>query len=198
VAQYGWATSPLRRYVDLVNQRQLIAVAGGMTPPYSGNDADLYAVIQSFEARYASYAEFQQRMERYWCLRWVEQQPSRRFEAVVVRDELVRMARAPLYVRMPELPAMQLAPGRRIVVDLSETDLLELSVSARFIEFAPDASEETELVELEDPMDGVDEVPGPPEAEQAPGPSEAAADGDAAAQDAGGAGAADDAPAGGA
>jgi exoribonuclease-2 len=168
VAQYGWATSPLRRYVDLVNQRQLIAVAGGTPPPYQGNDADLYAVIQSFDARYAAYAEFQQRMERYWCLRWIDQQPSRRLEAVVVRDELVRMARAPLYVRMPELPAMQLAPGRRIVVDLGETDLLELSVAARFVEFAPEVSEETELVELEDPMDGVDEVPGPPEAERAP------------------------------
>ena len=27
VAQYAWATSPLRRYVDLVNQWQLIACA---------------------------------------------------------------------------------------------------------------------------------------------------------------------------
>jgi exoribonuclease-2 len=166
VAQYGWATSPLRRYVDLVNQRQLIAVCRGEPAPYTAQDADLFAVISAFDARYAAYADFQQRMERYWCLRWLGQQPGRRHEAVTIRDELVRLARAPLYLRMPELPAMGLAPGRRIVVELDEPDLLELSVAARFVEFATAAvADDAELVELEDPIDGVDEVPGPPAAE---------------------------------
>jgi exoribonuclease-2 len=167
VAQYGWTTSPLRRFVDLVNQRQVIAVARGEAPPFAPNDADLFAVISAFDARYGAYADFQQRMERYWCLRWIAQQPTRRLEAVVVREELVRLAAAPLYFRMPELPAMGLAPGRRIVVDVTDTDLLELSVSARFVEFAAEAVEDVELVELEDPMDGVDEVPGPPGIEAA-------------------------------
>lgn len=167
VAQYGWATSPLRRYVDLVNQRQLIAVARGEPAPYTSNDTELFSVISAFDTRYAAYAEFQQRMERYWCLRWIGQQPTARLEAVVVRDELVRLAQAPLYLRMPELPAMQLAAGRRIVVDLRDRDELELSVSARFVEFASEAPvDDVELVELEDPLDGVDEVPGPPEAER--------------------------------
>jgi exoribonuclease-2 len=167
VPQYGWATSPLRRYVDLVNQRQLIAVAVGQPAPYAANDADLFAVISAFDARYAAYAEFQQRMERYWCLRWIGQQPTRRLEAVVVRDELVRLARAPLYLRMPELPALGLGPGRRIVVEVLDTDALELSVSARFVEVAATPADDLEVVELEDPMDGVDEVPGPPAAEAA-------------------------------
>ena len=166
VAQYGWSTSPLRRYVDLVNQRQIVAAARGTAAPYAGNDADLFAVIQAFDARYASYADFQQRMERYWCLRWLGQQAATRFEAVVVRDELVRLAAAPLYLRLPELPAMGLAPGRRIVVEVLERDELELSVSARFVEFAAESvAADAELVELEDPIDGVDEVPGPPLAE---------------------------------
>ena len=166
VAQYVWATSPLRRYVDLVNQRQLVAIADGVAAPYAAGDADLFAVISAFDARYAAYADFQQRMERYWCLRWLGQQPSARLEAVVVRDELVRLARAPLYLRMPELPALGLAPGRRIVVDVVATDLLELSASVRFVEPAADAPPDAaELVELEDPLDGVDEVPGPPAVE---------------------------------
>jgi exoribonuclease-2 len=181
VAQYGWSTSPLRRYVDLVNQRQLVAVALGDAPPYAANDADLFAVISAFDARYAAYADFQQRMERYWCLRWLDRQPTRRQEAVVVRDELVRLAHAPLYLRMPELPSMGLAPGRRIVVELDEPDLLELSVPARFVEFAAAPADYAELVELEDPIDGIDEVPGPPAVELAAideaGAAEAAADG---------------------
>jgi exoribonuclease-2 len=167
VAQYGWATSPLRRYVDLVNQRQLIAVARGEAPPYAPNDTDLFSVISAFDTRYAAYADFQQRMERYWCLRWVAQQPGARFEAVVVRDELVRLAQAPLYIRIPELPAMSLAAGRRIVVDIVDRDELDLSVSARFVECAAvqAAADDAVLVELEDPLDGVDEVPGPPQVE---------------------------------
>jgi exoribonuclease-2 len=187
VAQYGWSTSPLRRYVDLVNQRQLVAVTLGDAPPYAQNDADLFAVISSFDARYAAYADFQQRMERYWCLRWIGQQPTRRQEAVVIRDELVRLARAPLYLRMPELPAMGLAPGRRIVVELDEPDLLELSVPARFVELAAAPVDDVEVVELEDPIDGVDEVPGPPAAELA-----GCADGDAGESTADGADPADE------
>jgi exoribonuclease-2 len=190
VAQYGWATSPLRRYVDLVNQRQLIAVARGEAPPYAPNDTDLFSVISAFDTRYAAYAEFQQRMERYWCLRWVAQQPGARFEAVVVRDELVRLAPAPLYIRIPELPAMGLAAGRRIVVDIVDRDELDLSVSARFVEFAAQAvADDAVLVELEDPLDGVDEVPGPPQAE-----ADALARGDDAADDAAGSDASDAAP----
>ena len=71
VAQYIWSTSPLRRYVDLTNQRQLLAVLAGEPPPYPPNDADLFSVISAFDARYAAYVEFQTRMARDWCLRWV-------------------------------------------------------------------------------------------------------------------------------
>jgi exoribonuclease II len=157
VPQYCWATSPLRRYVDLVNQRQVIAVVTGDKPRYAANDADLFSILSGFDARYGAYAEFQQRMERYWCLRWIAQQPTRRLEAVVVREDLVRLADAPLYFRMPELPA--LGPGRRMLVDILETDELDLSVSARFVEalaqpVAEELAEEL-AVELEEGLEGL-------------------------------------------
>jgi len=137
VAQYAWSTSPLRRYVDLLNQRQLIAVTRNEPAPHPAGDAELFAVISAFDARYSAYAEFQQRMERYWCLRWVGQHPGQRFEAVIVREDLVRLADAPLYLRMPELPSLGLAPGLRILVDIVSTDPLELTASARFHAPAP-------------------------------------------------------------
>ena len=40
LTHYLWSSSPLRRYADLVNQRQLVAVARGERPPYPDNDAD--------------------------------------------------------------------------------------------------------------------------------------------------------------
>ncbi len=132
VPQYMWTTSPLRRYTDLVNQRQLLAVLAGEKPPFAHNDAELFSIISAFEARYAAYLDFQHRMERYWCLRWVGQEGLRRAQAVAVRDDLVRLVDAPLYFRLPGAPAI--APGRHLVVDLLATDEVDLSIDARFVE----------------------------------------------------------------
>src|SRR5690606_28509737 len=134
VDHYIWSTSPLRRYIDLVNQRQLLAAVAGDAAPYANNDTELMAVLAAFEARHAAYVEFQQRMERYWCLRWLDQHDARRHEAVTVRDDLVRLAAAPLYFRPTGLPP--LPPGRRILVDLLERDLLDLSLHGRFVALA--------------------------------------------------------------
>ncbi len=131
VAQYIWSTSPLRRYVDLTNQRQLIAVLAGERVPFSANDAELFAIISAFDARHTAYGEFQTRMERYWCLRWLAQRQLTRVDAVCVREDLVRLADAPLYFRMPDLPASP--PGCRIAVEIVATDEIDLSVQARYL-----------------------------------------------------------------
>ncbi|RPH67470.1 MAG: RNB domain-containing ribonuclease [Burkholderiales bacterium] len=152
VSQYMWTTSPLRRYVDLVNQRQLLAVLAGEKPPFGHNDADLFSIISAFEARYAAYLDFQHRMERYWCLRWIRQEGLRRVEAVVVHDDLLRLADAPLYFRLPGVPMV--APGRRIVVDLVAVDEVDLSIEARFVELgtATEAGSVDELTDGEDAL----------------------------------------------
>src|SRR4029450_7974435 len=48
LSHYLWASSPLRRYSDLVNQRQLIAAVEGARAPYGDNDAELYATLADF------------------------------------------------------------------------------------------------------------------------------------------------------
>ncbi|MEN9316657.1 MAG: Exoribonuclease 2 [Pseudomonadota bacterium] len=134
VAQYAWSSSPLRRYVDLTNQSQIVALLSGQKAPYAPNDSELFSIISAFEARYSAYGDFQTRMERYWCLRWLEQKGLTRVEAVIVRDDLVRLAQAPFYFRMADVP--QLASGRRIVVDVLERDEVDLTLQARFVEVA--------------------------------------------------------------
>ena len=95
VSQYIWASSPLRRYVDLVNQRQLIAWQRGESAPYGASSEQLLSVMRDFELASDTYAEFQRTMERYWCLRWLIQEGVVAAAAEVVRDNLVKIDRLP-------------------------------------------------------------------------------------------------------
>ena len=130
VAHYLWSSSPLRRYSDLVNQRQLHAVVEGRKPPYSDNDAELFAALTDFEATYAAYAEFQDRMEHYWCLRWLLQERVAETTGSVIRDTLVRFDRLPLVVRLPDLPALPFDAGVRIAI--GRIDLLAATLECRY------------------------------------------------------------------
>ena len=150
VAQYAWCTSPLRRYVDLVNQWQLIACvdhgsAAALKAPFKPRDADLFAIIGAFESQYDAWIEFQNRMERYWCLRWLSQQGVVRSDATVVREEMVRVADIPLYLRITGMP--ELARGTHVVIDILATDLVDLSVDARFVREAGEPADAPEEVD---------------------------------------------------
>ena len=129
LTHYLWASSPLRRFCDLVNQRQLLAVIAGDSAPYADKDADLFAALVDFEATYAQYAEFQDRMEHYWCLRWLLQERVTETTASVIRDNLVRFDRIPLIVRLPDLPSA--APDTPVRVAIGAVNLLEATLECR-------------------------------------------------------------------
>src|SRR3546814_9792089 len=105
VPQYSWSTSPLRRYVDLVNQWQILAtaehgVSARLVAPFKPKDADLFAIIGAFDAQYAAWGDYQSSMERYWCMRWLQQQNLHTVQVNVLRDDLVRLDCAPLVTRV--------------------------------------------------------------------------------------------------
>jgi exoribonuclease-2 len=130
VEQYIWASSPLRRYVDLVNQRQLIAMVAGEAAPYAAKDERLLAILREFESSYDAYADFQRSMERYWCLRWLLQEKIETVEATVLRENLCRFDALPLVVRVASLPSSK--SGDRVLLDVSEIDVMELSLHCEF------------------------------------------------------------------
>ncbi len=136
VPQYAWSTSPLRRYVDLVNQWQLIAavehgVSARLVAPFKPKDADLFAIIGAFDAQYAAWADFQNAMERYWCLRWLRQQNISRSVAHVLRDDLVRLGNAPFVTRVGGLP--ELERGAPVEIDIMGMDELSLELDCRYL-----------------------------------------------------------------
>jgi exoribonuclease-2 len=130
VAHYAWSSSPLRRYVDLVNQRQIISVLRGEAPAYARNDTALFAILSSFDAAYTLYNEFQRDMERYWCLRWLLQENVQQVEANVLRENLVKFADIPLIGRIPSLP--ETPPNTRVTLEIVSVDLLDLNFDARY------------------------------------------------------------------
>jgi exoribonuclease-2 len=127
VSAYAWMSSPLRRYVDLLNQWQLIAAVSGQRPPFARNSDALLSALRAFEVTYARYDEHQRAMEMYWTLRWLQQERIRDFTAVVLRENLVRAEGLPLVLRVASLPALD--PGTRVRLEVGQMDFLERTLS---------------------------------------------------------------------
>jgi len=137
VDQYAWSTSPLRRYTDLVNQWQILAcaehgVTAPLVAPFKPKDSELFAIVSQFDAAYAAYGDHQSNMERYWCLRWLGQENARQVEAVVLKDEVLRLVDIPLIIRLPGMPSV--ARGAQVKIDILRWDEVDLSIEARILE----------------------------------------------------------------
>ncbi len=136
VSHYAWSSSPLRRYVDLVNQRQLIAWVSGAPPPYSRTLGELGAAIRAFEIAYDAYSDIQRKLERYWCLRYLQQEKIEIAKASVLRESLVRLSGLPLVCRVPSLPNLPF--GTEVEVEIGTIDLWAIELSCRFKSKLPD------------------------------------------------------------
>ena len=90
----------------------------------------LFSVISSFDTAYSAYNDFQHGIERYWTLRWLEQNAVAELEATVMKDGLVRAETLPLVFRVPGTES--LPRGAKVRARISGTDLLTLDLHAQF------------------------------------------------------------------
>jgi exoribonuclease II len=137
VKSYAWSTSPLRRYTDLVNQWQIIAAArhgrtAALAAPFKPKDAELFSIISGFDAAYAAYNSHQAGMERFWTLKYLQQQGISELVGTLFREGMVRADDLPLV--LPVLGADGVARGARLRVKLGEIDLITLDVKGTVIE----------------------------------------------------------------
>jgi exoribonuclease-2 len=160
VAQYAWSTSPLRRYVDLVNQWQLVACArhgrtAALAAPFKPKDVSLLAIIADFDAAYGEYNAFQSSIERYWSLQFLRQNGIGELDTVVMKDGLVRAEGLPLVFRA--VGAEPLPRGARVRVRVGAIDLLTLDLSSSVIARLDEStSSATDLPEANDASEDED------------------------------------------
>ena len=159
VPSYAWSTSPLRRYTDMVNQWQIIACArhgstAALAAPFKPKDAELFAIISSFDAAYTAYNGFQNGMERYWTLQYIQQRHITEIVGVVFKEGMVRADDIPLV--LPVLGTMDVPRGTKVRVKLGEIDEITLDISGTLIERLDAAPEAGASPEEDD-----DELAGP-------------------------------------
>jgi exoribonuclease-2 len=136
VAQYAWSSSPLRRYVDLVNQWQLMALLLAEPSPMSARE-EMEDIAGRFELAYDAYNEFQRNMERYWSLRWLLQEETETVNATLLREGLARLNHLPLTVKLHQ--ANPLPQDSQVLLGNLRINLWELSLQCDLLQVLPQA-----------------------------------------------------------
>jgi exoribonuclease-2 len=137
VKSYAWSTSPLRRYTDLVNQWQIIACArhgktAALAAPFKPKDADLFSIISMFDAAYATYNGYQGAMERFWTLKYLQQNSISDIVGTVFKEGMVRADNLPLV--LPVLGTQDLPRGAKVRVQLGTIDEITLDIAGTVVE----------------------------------------------------------------
>jgi exoribonuclease-2 len=79
---YLTATSPIRKYFDLISQRQIRA-ALGLEAPYAAEE--IAGLMQQLEQPMAAVSRVQQQRHHYWMLRYLERRVGETTEAIVLQ-----------------------------------------------------------------------------------------------------------------
>jgi len=117
---YTQSTSPLRRYGDLLVQRQLAAFLEGDTPPYT--EAELAYLVEATDMAATTVRTVERWSNRYWLVKYLHQRVGETLRAVVIdrrRDGcVVELSDYLLTTRLFPSPTSTYAPGDVIGVQL--------------------------------------------------------------------------------
>lgn len=132
---YTLVTSPIRRYLDLVSHRQLLAAVRGAPPVYGRGD--LEKMVTVIEPAMKRAALLKARRLRYWLLKYLAAQAGQKMEALVLeslpnRYRLI-FPQLLLEVFFPAPASLRLHPGDNILVRLDRVlpreDQVKLSLA---------------------------------------------------------------------
>ncbi len=133
VERYSQVSSPLRRYMDLIAQRQLVHAVRTGTAGLSA--AALGLVVHEADERLRELGRLEFARQRYWLLKYLASRHQESFEACVLdvreRDCLVELDGYGL--RAPATPAGEVKPGDSVTVQVSHIDHWDQHVRFRMV-----------------------------------------------------------------
>ncbi len=122
LAAYATATSPLRRYVDLIVQRQLKSVLKSGSPLL--NRDELESILQEISYPLERAALMERQRQRYFLLKYLEQRRHEEWEAVVLQRfpafHLVQLTRFFLNAALHTPNNVSLAPYDKAMVRIEK------------------------------------------------------------------------------
>ncbi|WP_321493538.1 RNB domain-containing ribonuclease [uncultured Desulfobacter sp.] len=122
VPAYVTATSPIRRYHDLLTQRQIKAILGIGTP-YSAKELD--DILASISTAVSNTGRIQAARKRYWLIKYLQDFRGESFEGLVLdafKDHYnVLLKEFMLESRLPT-SGLKLKPGDQIQVTIQHAD----------------------------------------------------------------------------
>ncbi len=125
---YATCTSPLRRYVDLINVGQLIAALQGVPTPFSRTD--LEALLPQLCQRAEAVGQAQRSRTRYWKFEYLRQQAKNRHLPAILVDAgsplaTVALPEPSLFLKVPrKILGEKLRLGQRFHLRLGRVDPL--------------------------------------------------------------------------
>jgi exoribonuclease-2 len=130
---YTTATSPIRKFCDLVTQRQVRAVLG-LESPYT--EEEIARIIQLLEQPMANVARLQQRRLRYWILKFMEKRIGSKQEAIVLnrrrKSYQVLLSDYMIECDLPLISGLDLKPEDLLQVTIQRVDarrdILQISI----------------------------------------------------------------------
>lgn len=121
---YTTITSPLRKYYDLVMQRQMKSLLAGEPAAYDKND--LKTLVSEVDPALARANLVSQQRERYWTLKYLQDKIGQSFSAMVlekrVRGYSILLCDYLLEVNLAATEGLEIAPGETITVTLQKVD----------------------------------------------------------------------------
>ena len=136
-----------------MNQWQIISCVrhgrtAALAAPFKQRDTELFAIISGFDAAYSAYNGFQSGIERYWTLKYLQQNGITELTATFFKDNLVRADDLPLV--LPAAGAQGLPRGTRVRVKLGAIDEITLDIHSTVIERLDAEPEDAAAAEGED------------------------------------------------
>lgn len=131
VDYYTWATSPLRRAVDLVNQAQIISLITKQKP-LSATDFAVANVVENFDETYSAYLKFQDSIERYWSLRYLEQENIHQIKATFTYRNNVQLDGVPITLDVSTQTKAQ-PQGSEIMLTIDNLNFLNQTFEFKII-----------------------------------------------------------------